>query len=958
MVRRRVIFDKETGRTRPAGSVTDRSGKIRRGTSAEAEAEVRSRIGSGKVVSDARQNLKQVSEDHSDVRREVNKLEDRQLRLSRDNKRLNDRDQATLARARVNLRAVENKLVIANNNLRAATGRGGGVTKFETAGGRVGSAGPRVSKIVSEPTVSSVDRSAPVVFSRREAFASGGNVSVNRNFDKQQEVIRNKNGDRTRISNGRDFISDSRNSSLELGQNQASTKEVLKEGVKGVPSRVKGFITGNVKGASKSFESQAVPFFSLGKKTEVAFQLAPFFSPRIRRKEDRFDIRDLPKDKDFQTFAITSTAVAGTSLLPGVGKKVLGVGITGKGFFGIGKGVTKKEPELVTEGILELGAGFSIAKGGKATQASRVTSRLNKQRPPNIRGEQFFSKENVKFTQRGSRTVKTPKGEVTQTESFPNTFFNVEKLRPTVAVAKGSNKLGTSVRAVNFKGRQFSTVKSPGFFSDRFVVTRTTPKGSSVSRVIKVSKITGREKVLAKNLKSRSDPLFKFSEDLVDIKGQKRFVSFDEFRSESTAGIKAQKIIPLGDSKFIPVGGSKAFARQGLSVKTVQPRLNIKTEGLTLDLTSKPAVLKPTSALVDIGKTKFKFVDSPVKPKNAFLEVTKTGVNSRTPTISRTTQRTSLKQTFKVDFLKKNEFDNFLPKGKGPSVSPPGNNELIGFLNSKPQKSFVGGAEQVSVKAKVVSVTRPSRRVATSGLKFSNPFVKTTPPVPFVEAASASAGVNLFSSKESDSLSPNVSLAPKSSLNTALFKSGVSVSPVTSVTPLSGLETKPSQRVRPVSRSRFAVRPDRIVRRDNVIKVFSKVAGRSKLAQRNIQKTVSLSKRVQKSVLRNPVPGPSGFIGRPTPVLSRPIITPSNLLFPERKRSKTSRNKRIIRNVQPKGFAPSLVSRAFNITGPRSKASEFTGIGIRPIPSKVKGKKKKKKKSVNGFFGGNKNGFF
>ena len=264
---------------------------------------------------------------------------------------------------------------------------------------------------------------------------------------------------------------------------------------------------------------------------------------------------------------------------------------------------------------------------GKKAQATQVLKQISKEKPPTIKGEQFFGLRKIDVDITTQKILRTPKVEVTKPSDIVTTRIRALVAKPTIAVARGD---GVSI--ITIGGKQFTTTKRTFKGKDFFIRSETeVATGKTVTKVFKEDK-------LLRTIKTTEKPVITFTEPIERI-STKQILDKPEALSEAIKTIRTSEGISLLQKGRLTVRGTRVlFSQETLGVRTEVPAVKAFTT-IELDLITGKTKLIPKS--IEIAETRFKFVDFPPKQKPFILERVSEGIIITKPSRALTAQKTT-----------------------------------------------------------------------------------------------------------------------------------------------------------------------------------------------------------------------------------------------------------------------------------------------------------------------------
>ncbi len=358
--------------------------------------------------------------------------------------------------------------------------------------------------------------------------------------------------------------------------------------------------------------------------------------------------KPLIKDPDVQATLLVG-GLAGTGLISPVVPKALGVLFTGLSAKAV---VDEPTPEsfgqlAVIGGLTSvgLGAGKLVPFGlkGKRTQAREVLRDISKDKPPTIKGQEFFKIETLKKDITTTKEVITPEVKVTKPSKLITTQLDITTATPIGSVARSfGGKSQTS--SVTIGNKQFTTTKRTFKGKDFFIRSVTEiSTGKTTTKVFKGDK-------LLKTIKTIEKPSILFTEPKPQLS------TLETIRTpgtllELTKSLRTQKGISLLEKGKFDITGKRVITKKSvLKAETIRPKTKTFSK-IEVDLRTGKVSLQPKS--VEVTKPRIEFVDFPPKQKPFRVTRTQEGVLVTKPSAALSQQATRLRSQFEISFIER-----------------------------------------------------------------------------------------------------------------------------------------------------------------------------------------------------------------------------------------------------------------------------------------------------------------
>lgn len=542
------------------------------------------------------------------------------------------------------------------------------------------------------------------------------------------------------------------------------------------------------------------------------------------------------------------------------------------------------------QGVINVGlTGLGVKGIGRARQIKVATPKT----PPDIQGMTSFGLETKTTVQKAPVIRQTPDIFTKQRGKIPQTLYKTEIPRQTVTTIRGKPGQKFNVGGVSFPGgKQYTTISRNYFGTKYYTRLVRGPTGKTVTKVTRAPK-KGVEKVIfERTTKTKPDIVFTSPRSMIS---RQDIVSGYDKRVELGRDISIQKGVSLvTKGKFDPKGTIVRLRQDVLKAQTDTPNTKIfKTD---------------TTTSIEVGRTKYNFVDYPVEPKPFVFRKTEEGLLVKKPTTTVVKQRQGIQQRYEVGFTRRGPLRQiYLPEEKaGISFRPLQDKWLKDYMKRTTDLKTPETKQVTKTKATqtTVKVTRPSPRTGyTTDIRLSNlrPQITTTTSTVVGKLLPSLGGVKTTTSLVSQT-KPKITL--KQNKKTTLY------------TPLQTLNFKQLQVPRSITRptTKISQRTYTLKRTRNI---QTKTLQKLNLRQLQEQKIKLEQPRANKSYVMN--------------ILNtHPIdIVPKTTLLPTFGFGDTLGKKKKRKLKTSTKYRPSLTAFAFKIKGPKPKL--LTGIEIRPI---------------------------
>ena len=297
----------------------------------------------------------------------------------------------------------------------------------------------------------------------------------------------------------------------------------------------------------------------------------------------------------------------------------------------------------------KLSKGVSALRKPSAIKLSKEARVILKKAPTpeTIVGEVGYGYPIQEVMQTRKVIVKTPL--ITSKALEPAAYFKVTKPTPKVVVATGlKTKKPISFTVTTPGGVQFATLKFDIKGKPYYIRSITPPAKMKLPTQFKIFK----DDILVGKYYQKIKPTFKFGEPAIKT-GVKQYISGPEMRAELKNLFDLSRVVSL-KKETRPFGFLQTTTKERLVVKTLEPKYIEKIGKPVLDIGK--GIITPEKRIVQIGETKYRFVEYPTTKKPARVTKLETGeVIIEKPAISLTEQIYKPTTKFRVEFE---------PKGK------------------------------------------------------------------------------------------------------------------------------------------------------------------------------------------------------------------------------------------------------------------------------------------------------